>query len=243
MIRKALETDFPTSATDECLIRICGLKNAYGSDVPFIQFFTDGQGCFLSVMDGVGVFYARELTDEWHLFLQMNPDIRSLHCSGHIGDSLLNTSMWQGRRGIVMRFDGSAEDMDPLVCTEPYLPDVYELLKENFESISDFNYWYPDVSHRVRHGCCHIACVIQANRVISTAMTVAETEQEAIIGQVATDSAFRHRGLAGKCVKSTIFQCKGKTLYILPIHDQAAKLYRQLGFIECGTWTELQKLY
>lgn len=242
MIRRATADEVPNGGRDECLIRIASLKNAYGCDAPFIQFFTDERGGFLSVMDGVGVLYTPRLTDEWQLFLGMNPDIRSLHCPGTVGYALLKTKLWQGRVGDVMEYVGNIQEKSEDICVTPYLPDVYSLLEQHFPGMAPLAYWYPDASHRIRHGCCHIGCVIRDGKVVSTAMTVAETPTEAIIGQVATDPNFRKRGFARKCVESTIAQCKGKSLYILPLHEIAAELYQKLGFAVCGTWAELHKL-
>jgi predicted GNAT family acetyltransferase len=74
-------------------------------------------------------------------------------------------------------------------------------------------------------------------------MTVAETITEAIIGQVATAKKARRQGYASICVKSIISQCEGKTLYILPIDENAAGLYSKIGFVPCGSWFELEKTY
>lgn len=243
MIRRALATDIPDSGNDESLIRICALKKAYGCDVSFIQYFTDDDEGFLSVMDGVGVLYAPAITDELQVFLSMNPDIHTLHCPGAIGQALLESGDWQGRVGDVLLYNGPLVSQDPSVCTSPYLPDVYALLQENFPHVAPLDYWYPDVSHRVRHDCCHIACIIRDNRVISTAMTVAETDSAAILGQIATAPAFRRQGMAAACIKSILSACKDKQLYILPITEQAAHLYRSLGFTPCGSWAELQKIH
>lgn len=242
MIRRATSEEIPVTGTDECLIRIASLKTTYGWDAPFIQFFTDGSGGLLSIMDGVAILHLSELTEEWQIFLGMNPDIHTLHCSGAIGRILTESTYWQGRAGEVMRYNGFFQECSPDVCTQPYLPDVYALLERHFPGISSLNYWYPDASHRMRHGCCHIGCILRDNRVVSTAMTVAETSSEAIIGQVATDPAFRRQGMAGTCVNAVISQCKGKMLYILPIHEDAMLLYHKLGFVACGTWAELEKL-
>ena len=241
MIRRATAADIPDSGHDESLIRICSLKKAYGCDVPFIQYFTDGTGGFLSVMDGVGVLHAPALTDEWEIFICMNPDIRTLHCPGHIGHSLLESGNWQGRVGEVLLYNGPTPVMDNTVCTSPHLPDVYALLQNHFPNVPPLDYWYPDVSHRVRHNCCHIGCIIHENQVVSTAMTVAETDTAAILGQVATATSHRRQGLAAACIKSILTACEAKSLYILPIHEQAAHLYRNLGFSPCGSWAELQK--
>lgn len=242
MIRRATSEEIPVTGTDECLIRIASLKNTYGWDAPFIQFFTDGSGGLLSIMDGVAILHVSELTEEWQIFLEMNPDIHTLHCSGVVGRILTESACWQGRVGEVMHYNRSAPNNSPPdVCAQPYLPDVYALLERHFPGISSLNYWYPDASHRMRHGCCHIGCILRDNRVVSTAMTVAETPSEAIIGQVATDPAFRRQGMAVTCVNAVISQCKGKELYILPIHEKAMRLYQKLGFVTCGTWAELEK--
>lgn len=242
MIRVAQEADFPAVATNEVLVRIIGLRLTYGLDVPFVRYYTDGEGALLAAMDGVGMFHAEHITDEWCVFLAMNPDIETIHCSDSIGHVLVGSGIWQGRAGVTLKYAGELPEMVyENVCVTPYLPRVYELLKDHFPGISSLDYWYPDVSHRVRHGNCHISAVLDGECVVSTAMTVAETATAAVLGQVATHPDFRRRGLAEKCIKSTIFQCKDKELYILPINEYAQKLYVKMGFMVCGGWTELQR--
>lgn len=244
MIRRATTSDIPCEATDETLIRIIGLKQAYGCNAPFVQFYTDEQDGYLSVMDGVGLLSTTELTDEWRVFLSMNTEIHTVHCSGRIGRSLLADGGWQGRVGDVMRYelsDVSDTDLSD-VSTSPYLPAVHALLDAYFPNMASLNYWYPDASHRMRHGYCHIGCIIQDDRVLSTAMTVAECDTAVILGQVATHRDFRKQGMAGRCIKSVISQCKGKRLYILPLNETAAHLYETLGFIPCDEWAELHKI-
>lgn len=242
MIRRALESDFPSTAHNECLVRIWGLRRTYGLNAPFIQYFSDGEGGLMYLMGGVAVLHLADLTEEWKAFLTMNPDIMKIHCDEAIGNSLISTNQWSGRVGDVMMYTGDSPSFaDESVCHTPYLPLVYDLLKDHFPGISPFEYWYPDVSHRVRHGHCHISVIKQAEQVVSTAMTVAETEDAVVLGQIATHPDYRRQGLAGKCIKSTISQCKGKLLYILPLNENAQKLYKKLGFVTCGGWAELER--
>lgn len=242
MIRRATAAEIPDNATDETLIRICSLKFAYGCEASFIQYYTDGLGGFLSLLDGVAMLFVPNLSDEWRIFLHMHPDILTLHCSETIAEDLLCDG-WQGRTGVIMRYTGADCAAPDDICTMPYLPNVHSMLFKYFPGIASLDSWYPDVSHRVRHGCCHIGCVLRNNEVVSSAMTVAETPAEAIIGQVATATDFRRQGMAEKCIKSVISQCKGKSLYILPINENAARLYDKLGFKECGHWAELEREY
>ena len=244
MISVAHESDFPNTATNEVLVRICGLRLTYGKDTPFIHYYSDGEGSLLAIMDGVGLFYADELNDEWSAFLAMNPDLHAIHCSKSIGEALMKTEQWHGRVGDVMRYSGEIPSgIDDIVCTTPHLPTVYSLLKDHFPGISPFNSWYPDVSHRIRHGNSHISAIMDGENVISTTITVAETDDAAILGQVATHPDFRCRGLAGKCIKSTISQCKDKALYILPVDEIAKKLYAKLGFDTVDGWAELERTH
>ena len=244
MIRQALEADFPQTVHNEVLVRICGLRAAYGVNAPFIRYYTDGDGSLLAIMDGVALFHCECFNEEWRIFLAMNPDIERIHCAYSMGKELLNNGDWQGSVGETMRLTLLAplSDADD-VCTAPYLPDVYELLKNHFPNIAPFNSWYPDVSHRIRHGNSHIAAILEESCVVSTAMTVAETDTAAILGQVVTHPDYRRRGLAEKCLKSAICQCKAQTLYILPVDAKARNLYEKLGFEVVDAWAELERIH
>lgn len=243
MIRLAQEEDFAIKENNEVLVRILGIHLTYGTEAPFVRYYTDGTGSLLTIMDGAALFHTDELNDEWSAFLAMNPDIISVHCTQSIGDRLIQSRVWKGRVGHTMEFTGKPpQSISESVCATPHLPAVYELLRDHFPGISPFNSWYPDVSHRLRHGNSHISVIQDDKKVISTAMTVAETDNAAVLGQVATHPDFRRRGMAETCVKSTVFQCKGKKLYILPVDDIALKLYKKLGFEIVGGWAELERI-
>lgn len=244
MIRLAQKEDFAIEENNEVLVRILGVHLTYGIEAPFVRYYTDGAGSLLTIMDGVALFHTDELNDEWNAFLAMNPDIVSVHCTQSIGDQLIQSRIWKGRVGYTMEFTGELpQSISESVCIAPHLPAVYELLRDHFPSVSPFNSWYPDVSHRLRHGNSHISVILDDEKVISTAMTVAETDNAAVLGQVATHPDFRRRGMAATCVKSTVCQCKGKKLYILPVDDIALKLYEKLGFKIVDGWAELERIH
>lgn len=242
MIRLASESDFSATPMTESAVRIHGLRKAYGTEMSFLRFYSDGEGALLAIMDGVGILDCpNQMTDEWLTFLLMNPDIKTIHCPEENGQFLMKSGMFSEKQGQVMIFNGDDVQSPPDVNNMPYLPSVYTLLQEYFEGISPFDAWYPDASHRIRHDCSHAACITEGEQVISTAMTVAETESAAIIGQVATHPDYRRKGLAGKCIKSLIAICKGKSLYILPLNENAHHLYEKLGFKDHSSWMELTK--
>lgn len=242
MIRQATASDFPIAVSDECAIRIDSLMRAYGVDVPFVRFYTDDCGSVMSLMDSTAVLYCCENAEEWSVFITMNPEVLRVHCSADFGRLLTSVGDWQGREGVVLKYSGNTEVAVKDVCESPYLPNVHALLSACFDEMAPLNAWYPDVSHRLRHNCGKIAVVLDGETVVSTAMTVAETDTAALLGQVATHSDYRGRGYAKTCINSLISRCKGKSLYILPMTDYARSLYEKMGFVPDGAWAELQRI-
>lgn len=242
MIRLANVADFPFTGDTECAIRIQSLKVIYGCDVPFLRFYTDGEGSYMSLMDGVAVFYTSQpVSDEWLAFFAFQPEIIHIHTDATTGQQLAETGSWILSQGTTLKYAGEKRGEEPDICEAPFLPDVYTLLAANFPHIAPFEAWYVDYSHRVRHGHCHIAAIMCDGKPVSVATTVAETETAVILGQVATDTAFRCRGYAAKCLFSLINKCQGKELYILPVDKYAEKLYISLGFCPAGDWAELTR--
>ncbi len=241
MIRSANAADFCRLITDETLLRIHALWQAYG-DVPFIRYYADDGGSLLAVMDGVGYYSPADLpTEEWCLFLSMNPDIRHLRCPGRAGEALAEIGGWSVRTGIVLTYAGSRPEPSSVVCRQPSIPAVYALLKQCFDSLPPLEAWYPDVSHRVRHGCCMLASILEGEQVLSTAMTVAQADGHALLGQVATHPDYRCRSYAATCIGDLISRWQGDTLYIIPANENARKLYEKLGFRPWDTWAELTR--
>ena len=242
MIRRATEYDFASEITCESELRIHSLKQAYGLDVPFIQFFADEDGSLASIMDGVCTLYCTDLpNEEWCIFLQMQPDISLIHTSGENGAYLAKRYNLPSETGIVMRFADASSDK-PLQKSMPddaSLQDIYSLLSSVFANFSRFDAWYVDTSHRMRHGCCHYAVERFNGAVSSIAMTVAEAKDCALIGCVATAPIYRGQGAATRCISRLINILTSNTIFIVPADDYSASLYEKLGFVSCGMWSEL----
>lgn len=242
MIRRAIASDFPIAVDDERAIRIDSLMRAYGANAPFVRFYTDDCGSMMSLMDGAAILYCCENAEEWAVFISMNPEIRHVHCDAAFKTALLSVGDWQSKEGVVLKYEGDTDRVVDGICENPNLLNVHALLCTCFEEMAPLNAWYPDVSHRLRHNCGKIAAIFDGDVVVSTAMTVAETDTAALLGQVATHSNFRGRGYAQSCINSLISRCKGKRLYILPMTEYARSLYENMGFVPEGDWAELQRI-
>ncbi len=239
MIRLATEQDFVNVPMTECSLRICALKNAYGLNVPFIRYYADGEGTLAAVMDGFCMVYSScSINEEWLVFLRMLPDVLTIHTNRCVGESCVKAYNLPYKSGLVMRLDKPTTNIIEGISSPP-LGKVYDLLSSVFHTYPSFDGWYVDVSHRIRHGCCHIACVVQNDTVVSCAMSVAETADVALIGGVATQIAYRHRGMAKQCITRLIASLPQSTLFIAPNSDEMAGYYNKIGFTPCDEWVEI----
>ncbi len=242
MIRLADERAFDRAIKSESELRICALARAYGTQVPFIRFFADDEGSLASIMDGVCTFYCASLpNDEWCAFLQMRSDITILHTDVEVALYLAEEWHISYEKGSVMRYNHASSNV-PLQENDSAgesLREIYGLLSTAFDGYTPFDGWYVDASHRVRHGFCHIATERDENRLISVAMTVAEGEDTALIGAVATLPSYRGKGAASRCIRQLIGSLTQSNILIAPSDDYSAKLYSKLGFVPWGTWAEL----
>ncbi len=242
MIQLAVETDFVREITTESELRICALECAYGLDAPFIQFFADGEGSIASIMDGFCTVYCpSEPSEEWITFLRMLPDVRTIHSDANTIVILAKRYDLTPKSGSVMRL-GKVLSVSTLRRSKPEdisLREVYPLLSSAFDELPPFDGWYVDTSHRVRHGCCHIASVKKDGQLISIAMTVAETKVAALIGGVTTLPHYRGQGAASRCINDLIATLPQNTILIAPNNESAERLYKKLGFVPWGTWAEI----
>ncbi len=208
---------------------------AYGCSAPFAPFYGDEKGNVLSILDGHAVLFCDTAhLEEWMTFLSMRSDILSLAADATIARSLASAMHLPLTLRAVMRLQ--VPITPPVPPPEEVSPrEVYPLLQTAFgDTAPPFDGWYVDISHRIRHGLCHIAAIRRENQPVSAAMTVAECTHTAVIGGVATHPDHRRQGLAGQCVLGLaariLSENREKVILISPKNAPAERLYRSLGF-------------
>lgn len=122
---------------------------------------------------------------------------------------------------------------------------VYDLLvSENcknraVEALPDFESYFLDISHRIRHNTAEIYAVFDAGgRVVSTAAVVAKSNDSAVIGCVATAFDCRRNGMATRLVYDITKKQleKGRGVYLH--RERKIHLYSKIGFVVIGKWRE-----
>ncbi len=100
--------------------------------------------------------------------------------------------------------------------------------------------WAARLTEQLTHRTLY--CVTDtAGRVVSAALSSAETPSTALIGGVATLAAYRGQGLSTRCVAAlcgALFTAGIAEigLFYLPANVPAARVYAKLGFAPAGTW-------
>ena len=129
---------------------------------------------------------------------------------------------------------------------EPYeegkpLQEVYRLLSLGVDGpvcLPDFQDWYPDFSHRLRHGCAAFAATPHS---VAAAGFVAE--QAAIITGVAVDPACRGQGLGAQTVASlcAALRQQEKQIFVYTT-PSVVPFYLKLGFQKVEEYTIVNRI-
>lgn len=217
---------------------------AYGIGKRFAPFYTDEAGTLLSLLDGNAVLVG-EATDtaEWADFLS-HAEIATLRAERAVAEKLAKKSKRPFSVQRVMQLQQFTGTL-PSAISVPSPREMYLVLSAVFsENLPAFDNWYVDISHRLRHGLCHVAGIQRDEMLVTVAMTVAETTKGAVLGSVATLPAYRKQGFSGACIGHLVSNLRKENpdaaIYIIPKTDYAESLYRKLGFSVCGEVGTLQ---
>lgn len=100
--------------------------------------------------------------------------------------------------------------------------------------LPEFEPWYLDISHRMRHGAARAVLLKREGHAVACAMTVAETQEEAVLGGVAVLPAFRGQELGTRTAGALLkrLAAEGYAVRLMRETDYHERFYRELGFEE-----------
>lgn len=204
--------------------KIRALYNAYGTKYEFCRFYRQGNS-FLSMLDGSGVLCsAADDMEEWAHFLSMN-GFSELFCSVETAQALSRSVSFGIETVNVMKYCGERyhEPFD----SAPALRSAYTIINEGFDI--DFEAWYLDMSHRVRHGVSR-CCVLDEKAAL---VIQHDLNCEALLSQVAVLRNERAQGLGLRLIKAVAASLAPSDVYVI-CEDALTGFYQKCGFAECG---------
>lgn len=237
---KAMSRDNPFGC------RIYSLYACYVCNLPFVDFWVQivNNTC-VSAIGRLGTQFIVQLssmsdTEEISAFLRV-AGATSVLCDNKYRLELFEESK---ATGAVLKFFGSPYDIKEnyKICT-PEIKEAYELLalcrEEGFEA-PDFESFNLDVSHKLRHNAIRMIGLREDGSLNAVAMTVAETETDAVLGAVASRPDCRNRGYGSFMVKSLTNELlkEKKSVYLHRAIDKNISFYSNLGYKVQGKWCE-----
>ncbi|MGX8711615.1 MAG: GNAT family N-acetyltransferase [bacterium] len=222
--------------------QILSTAQAYGLNEPFAQFWVQEEtGTLLCKLDDTVILDAGEADfEELADFIRMTGAERLLCASAAAGKIGFPAT----KRGQIMMYD-NASPVQPrfLFETNPSLRDIHALLSacasESFTP-PEFEPFYMDMSHRIRHDTAVTAGIRQGDRLVSCAICSTRTEQTAVLSAVCVDPEHRRRGLGHETLSALISQLPDRRIFILRAQDENEGFYRSYGFSECGEFSEMK---
>lgn len=241
MIKKITDENLILSFGDKediYSIRIKALVKAYSTSYDFASFYAlyndDGIICaVISRLDNDFTVYHNRLTSRDEL------EISSFLCactysSVLTDDKISLANMADFDYGYVMKSTKKFELSAPFAEIDEYpkLMDLFDL--ESYDKW-DFNAWYVDLSHRIRHNTAKAYALKINDELVASGVFSSIYNNSAILSSVLTQPPFRGLGYGSALVSKMIGDIRGD-VYIMREKDKNESFYNKLGFENIGIW-------
>lgn len=120
------------------------------------------------------------------------------------------------------------------------LKDVFNLIVNAFEIQVNFDEWFADMSHKLRHKGARLFGIYSDKSLISAAFSMFETEKSAVISSFATDKEKRCQGYGEMLLKTLLSENQGKNVYVFTENTDVENWYKKFGFTDYKGWSEIK---
>lgn len=221
--------------TDIFSVRILSLLGAYGCKYPFARFYrqVNDSGeitAIISVLDkDITISIDEERADKEELaeFVSVI-GYDSVLCS----ELPINSATCES--GAIMKTDKTVEFTNRFGEINEY-PNLFDLYNFIGYGDGDFDAWYVDINHRIRHGFAKAFTLNVGGEIVSSAIFSSIHNKNAILTAVRTKPELRGMGYASALV-SSICCDYGGTVYLMRESGKNESFYEKLGFKNVGTW-------
>ena len=220
--------------------RIYSIAEAYGLDEPFAQFWCQDDRAAVAKIDSVLVLdlYDGADLEEVASFCRMVGAEKVL-CDANAAKKLGFSAAMSGP--LMM----AQNEEKPLIIPEhefnPSIRELYNLLQdsetETFRA-PEFESFYMDLSHRIRHGTAAAAGIRKNGCLEAVAVCTAQACGKAVISSVAVRPGARRNGLGSGIVRALASHLPQRELYVFRAERENEHFYQNLGFQDCGKWAE-----
>ena len=219
--------------TDLYSIRIKALLVAYGTDYDFAVFYKqinkNGEiTAIISKLDGDFTISMNNADKA-----EIAEFLCVIGCNSCLCEDLGNYADCYDE-GVIMMSERKAEFTLPYTETDEY-PKLMDLFNFQDYGKADFEAWYVDVSHRIRHGTAKAYSVNVNDEIVSSGIFSSIHNGDAILTSVNTAPEFRRMGYGSVLVSHMMCDVSGK-VFLMREADKNEHFYSRLGFKNTGKW-------
>lgn len=215
-------------------IRIFSLLEAYGTKYDFAVFYKqlDKAGNITSILSKLDGDYTVSAGDNAD-FTELEAFFSTMGYTSVLSDDRLRINDFYDQ-GVVMKTARKAEfhKNGAVIDDYPNLMDIFNM--EDYDQL-DFESWYVDLSHRIRHGCSKAYTISINGQIISSAVFSSIWKNNAILTSVHTAGDYRHNGFGSALVSEMIMDVRNH-VYLMREFNKNEKFYKRLGFENTGYW-------
>lgn len=215
-------------------VKIFSLLEAYGTKYPFIRFYAqknnDDVTAVICILDNdITLSYIKNVADI--------EELAEFMCVMGFSTLLCDDEFVFDRdyeSGVVMSGSKKIEIACDYTNVDEY-PYLFDLFNFVDYSNVDFESWYVDISHRIRHGCSKAVTLNIDGEIISSAIFSAIYGNDAVLTAVQTKPKFRKSGYASALVSAMCCDVTG-TVYLMREDNKNESFYKKLFFKNTGRW-------
>lgn len=227
--------------------RIASLYLSYNPSLPFVDYWVikdDESGDVTGAVARSGTDFILCITENTDLD-EISSFMRVAGATSVICSDKFELDLFGYKKSIGPILSRKSYESNPLEfeVKTPDIKEAYALIvksaDENFIP-PDFDDFYVDINHKLRHNTMRMFGIYEDERLTSVAMTVAESENGAVIGAVACDPECRNRGYGSYIVNyiTNTLVAEDKCVYVHRAENANKAFYENLHFVKTDNWCE-----
>lgn len=227
----------------EAMLALCGRTEfgckiastalAYGFDKSFSCFWMDeGKKTVYCMMDELMIIAGTVLEPEETREFLRAVGAKAVMCAVRNAESLgLKT---ESSGDVLSKLTGKCAER-PQYFPETNIREVYALL-ESEKMVDDFEPFYLDLSHKLRHGAALAVTKHEGDELQGVALISSIARNSAILSAIVVKEKFRRMGIGAALVREIEAQLPETTIYVFREKNKNKEFYASLGYHRVNTW-------
>lgn len=246
MIRLVEESE-KRACVDVCSRSAIGCKiasniEAYGFDRRFASLWTDDENAVYCLTDGTMMIAGTVTRADEALDFIRAVGAGEIICTIRNSDMLsLSSVSSELQKGEIMKKQTASLTSDSKLDSnkenEVDIRELYAFLTDNGMNLGDdFEPFYLDLSHKLRHGQALVFSKREENELAGSALVSAVSGKSVLLSAIAIDERYRSRGIGKELMTRVENRFPDRTIFIFKEKDKNNAFYRTLGFSKIDTW-------